>query len=130
MFGTEENKNILSFPQYGWVMVHSKWFLHCCTTLYYSRVGWRSLIVWDWTFASLDIYPTSRKLIFLPQKVVEKYQTLCPDSNLQYLLFDFEQSAIKTFKEIWPMTYIKGFFFRLSQSVDKKCKNSVYKVYF
>ena len=45
---------------------------------------------------------------------------LCPDSNPDYFLVDFEQGAINTFREVWPMTYIKACFFHLSQSVYRK----------
>ena len=45
---------------------------------------------------------------------------LCTDSNPQYLLVDFERAAINTFKEVWPMTFIKGCFFHLAQSVHRK----------
>ena len=49
---------------------------------------------------------------------------LCPDSNPQYLLVDFERAAIKTFTEIWPRTFIRGCFFHLSQSVYRKVQDS------
>ena len=45
---------------------------------------------------------------------------LCPDSNPQCLLVDFERAAINTFKKVWPMTFIKGCFFHLAQSVHRK----------
>ena len=45
---------------------------------------------------------------------------LCPDSNPHCLLVDFERAAINTFKKVWPMTFIKGCFFHLAQSVHRK----------
>ena len=45
---------------------------------------------------------------------------LCPNSNPQYLIVDFEQTDINAFKNVWPLAHSKGCFFHLSQSVHRK----------
>ena len=47
---------------------------------------------------------------------------MCPDANPDYLLVDFERGSFNVFKEVWPMTDVKGCFFHLSQSVYRKVK--------
>ena len=36
------------------------------------------------------------------------------------MFLDFEKAAINTFREVWPLTYVKGCFFYLSQAVYRK----------
>ena len=124
MFGTEENKNILSYSTIWMADSTFKTVPSLCKQLYTIH----ELVGGVYPFRDGHLLPCI--YVLLPGKSAFNYnkmwqiiKQLCPDSNPQYLLVDFEQAAINAFKKIWPMTYIKGCFFHLSQSAIGRYRN-------
>ena len=121
MFGTEENKNILSYSTIWMADGTFKTVPSLCKQLYTIH----GLVGGVYPFREGHLLPYIYVLLpgksaFHYNKMWQVIKQLCPDSNPQYLLVDFEQAVINAFKKIWPMTYIKGCFFHLSQSAYRK----------
>ena len=124
MFSTEENKKILS---YSTIWMADGTF-KVVPSLFVQLYTVHALVGGTYPFRDGHLLPSI--YILLPGKSSSYYrkmwhiiQQLCPGSNPQFLLVDFEKAAINTFAEVWPRANIKGCFFHLSQSVYRKVQD-------
>ena len=111
MFGTEENKHILT--------ISSIWMadgtFKTIPSLFAQLYTIHGLAGGVYPFLDGHLLPCIYVLLpgkssFYYRKMWKIIKDLCPNSNPQYLLVDFEKAAINTFREIWALTYIKGCF--------------------
>ena len=121
MFSTAENKKILSFSKI-WMADGT---FKTVPSLFSQLYTIHALVGGMYPFRDGHLLPSI--YVLLPGKITKHYREMwkvikqmCPDANPDYLLVDFERGSINAFKEVWPMTHVKGCFFHLSQSVYRK----------
>ncbi|KAI6649457.1 Exostosin-3 [Oopsacas minuta] len=116
MFGTEENKYILTNSSI------------CMADEAFKTVP--SLFAQLYTIHGLTggVYPfrdgylipcvyvlLSAKSLFFYRKMWKTLKDVCPTSNPQHLIVDFEKAAINTFREFWTSTFVLGCFLYISE---------------
>ena len=114
MFGTEENKNILSFSSI-WMADGT---FKVVPLLFGQLYTVHALVGGVYPFRDGHLLPCKSSFFTEGCGIVSNACVQTP-TQITFLV-DFEQGAINTFREVWPMTYIKACFFHLSQSVYRK----------